>query len=47
MDEDTLHAAWHTLGEALRSLAEAPSLKPGDSAHAGTASRRVPGEWEQ
>ena len=22
MDEDTLHAAWHTMGDALRALAE-------------------------
>ncbi len=47
MDEDTLHAAWHTLGEALRSLTASPSVEPGGVAHAGAGARRVPGEWEQ
>lgn len=28
MDEGTLHAAWHTLGDALRALSSAPEAVP-------------------
>ncbi|PTL79289.1 hypothetical protein [Vitiosangium sp. GDMCC 1.1324] len=28
MDEGTLHATWHTLGDALRALSEAPPSPP-------------------
>jgi hypothetical protein len=28
MDEGTLHAAWHTLGDALRALSSAPEAEP-------------------
>lgn len=28
MDESTLHATWHTLGDALRALSELPQPAP-------------------
>lgn len=39
LDEDTLHAAWHTLGDALRALAEAR--------HEAPVVDGQPGEWKQ
>ncbi|MDY7225242.1 hypothetical protein [Hyalangium rubrum] len=47
MDEDMLHAAWHTLGDALRSLASLPTPSTSEVAHPAAAGRRAPGEWEQ
>ena len=39
LDEETLHAVWHTMGDALRALAEA--------AHAETAPAAASSEWKQ
>lgn len=47
MDEDTLHTAWHTLGDALRVLAGLPSPSPREVSLPGGPSRRATGEWEQ
>ena len=39
LDEDTLHAAWHTVGDALRAMAEERS---------GAAAPEAPsGAWKQ
>ncbi len=35
MDEGTLHAAWHTLGDALKALTSAPETEPAKEATAG------------
>ena len=35
MDEDTLHAAWHTVGEALRALSHAAHEPPEPEAARG------------
>lgn len=35
MDEGTLHAAWHTLGDALRALSPAPEAVPEATATGG------------
>ncbi|WP_257454396.1 hypothetical protein [Archangium lipolyticum] len=38
MDEDTLHAVWHTMGDALRALSRAPER---------TAEPVTAGGWKQ
>ncbi|QRN95034.1 hypothetical protein JRI60_39015 [Archangium violaceum] len=38
MDEDTLHAVWHTMGDALRALASPPAAPPEPA---------IAGRWKQ
>ncbi len=40
MDAETLHAAWHTMGEALRSLSHSSMRESPQGARTGR-------EWEQ
>lgn len=45
MDEDTLHAAWHTMGDALRSLTE--PLETAEPAPLASAEGPAVGGWKQ